>query len=111
MRNVHVTHLIAGGVQVPEESDIEPGTVPLLTLQLVEGLALPIPDPNNPGQPIVIPAVEYSFGLAGETAIQIGTRLVEGGEKLPKPSRIAVASNVQGVEAVADRLASLRNGQ
>ncbi|WP_028058445.1 hypothetical protein [Candidatus Solirubrobacter pratensis] len=108
MLDTTILHLMGGGVTAPEADEIEPGTVPTLVLNLVSGLALPFANPDDPGQPLVIPSQAFNFRMNADVAVQIGQMLLDSGQKMPKPSRLALATSVPGAEAAAARLAALK---
>lgn len=93
----------------PSVEDVEGGADPLVLVRVTPGLMLPIPNPRNPTQPLIIPIGDVQYRLDRTAAIEFGHNLVEEGERLPLPKpKIDVATSLAGVDAVADRLADLK---
>lgn len=94
--------------QAPSPEELDAGAEPELIVSLVPGLVLPLADPGNPHQPIVVPMGQLRFRLDGEASVRIGSKLVEDGERIPARSRVEVATSMAGAEEAARRLEELR---
>lgn len=92
----------------PSEDDVANGADPHIVVSVLTGMALPLADPANPGQPLVVPGGQVRFRLDGDAAVAIGTKLAEQGAALPKRPRIEIAQSLAGAEQAAERIASLR---
>ncbi len=101
-------NVMSVNTSAPTDEDIANGAEPMLVISLVPGLMLPLADPNNPSQPIVVPGGNLRFRLDGEAAVAIGQKMVEDGKRLPKRSRIEIASDLTGAEKAAEHMNSLR---
>jgi hypothetical protein len=99
-------------VTTPTPEEIEAGARPeiIVTLFTASETPLPIADPSNPGQPIVVPlpGPRYRFRLDGEGAEGVGARLIEAGSKLPRRSRIETATSLVGVQHAAANLSKFK---
>lgn len=94
--------------QAPTEKELEAGASPELVLSLVPALILPVADPENPNQPIIVPAGHLRFRIDGEAAVSVGRKMIEEGERLPRRPRVEVATSLSGAEDAARRLEGLR---
>lgn len=79
----------------------EEGQIPFIELSIIQGLALPIPNPQT-GEPIVFPAGQYRFKFARTEAIALFKAALEAAEGLPdtfSPSgKVLVAHDMTQVE-------------
>lgn len=94
--------------QGPSQEELDAGANPELIVSLVTGLVLPLADPGNPNQPIVVPAGQVRFRLDGDAAVTIGEKMAEEGKRLPARPRVEVATSLAGAEDAARRLEGLR---
>lgn len=100
-------NIMSVNTNAPTPDEIDQGATPEVIVSLTPGLMLPIADPNDPSHPVVVPGGNIRFRLDGDSAVAIGRKLVEEGERMPKRSRIEVASSVASAEEAARRLAEL----
>lgn len=100
--------VLSVNTSAPTDEEIAAGAVPMVVVTLTTGLALPFADPQDPGKPMVIPDASYRFHLDGDVCAAIGSKMVEAGKRLPKPSRLLTASSLAGAEDVAAQINSLR---
>lgn len=101
-------NIMSVNTNAPTTEEIDQGANPEVIVTLTPGLMLPIADPSDPTHPVVVPGGNIRFRLDGESAVSIGRKLVEEGERMPKRSRIEVASSLSGAEGAARRLAELK---
>lgn len=92
----------------PSEEDLANGATPEIIMSLGLGIVLPLADPANPSQPVVVPGGQVRFRLDGEAAEEVGNKMAEEGARLPRRSRLEIASSVSAAEEAARRLESLR---
>jgi hypothetical protein len=93
----------------PSEEEIAAGAPPEVMVGLVLGLMLPLADPSDPSRPLMVQGGNLRFRLDADSAVAFGKKLVAEGERLPKRSRIEIASSMTNAEQAAERLNSLRN--
>jgi hypothetical protein len=92
----------------PEEgSDAES-----VQLVFIDGVPLPFGDPNNPGQPIMLPTGAIRVSLTRSFGLQLTEKLREELEKLPEEhhSPIQVATSLTGVDRLAEVEQRLKGG-
>lgn len=93
----------------PTQEQIDQGANPEVIMSIVPGIVLPLADPANPTEPVVVPGGQFRIRLDGEAAVTIGTRLAEQGKALPpRRPKIEVAASLAGADEAARRLAELR---
>lgn len=92
----------------PTDEELGDGAEPQVLMTLVPAVALPLADPTDPSRPIVVPVGNLRFRLDGEAAVSIGEKLAEEGRRMPRRSRVEIASSVSAAEEAARRVAELR---
>lgn len=101
-------------IGVPSPEALEAGAPPVLELGIIAGLTLPVPNPQDPSQPLVIPAGKYKFNFTRQQAIELFTAALEAAETLPEqftPSgKVMIASNMADVQQAADRINKVTGG-
>lgn len=73
------------------------------SIKLILTSGTPLPVSADGTNPIVVPIGTYEAELSGDVAVQLGEKLVEEGQKIPKKSAIETASNLSGVEQLAQQ--------
>lgn len=78
----------------------------IMTMAWVIGLMLPI----GPGQVAPLPAAVIRANVGKDRAIALGAEISEKAETLREPSKLTVATDVDGAIKAAQQAQGLRNG-
>lgn len=91
-------------IAVPEDHDQAPG----LKIHLTVGQLLPLD--SGDGSPLQVPLGQISFSLGKDAATQMGQKLLEEAEKMPKESNLTVASpaDMAKVQQAAEAAAKMK---
>lgn len=103
-------NVVGTSIGAPTEEQLAQGAPSALELSLQIGQQLPFS--QGPGHPPVV--AEFGtlrFGLDRDTAIEFFSKGLEAAQALPAKKPIEIASNLQGVEEAAERLAKLKGGK
>lgn len=93
--------------EAPTEEALKGGADPEIFVQVIGATFLPFE--AAPGQgPMPVPSVAVKFALSKESALKLGKKLVEQGEKLPNKARIDIAQNLSGVDEAQEVLDGLK---
>lgn len=100
-------------VAAPNEEQLEAGAPPLLNFVIAAGLQLPIGDPNNAGQPLVVPAGQIRFVLPKAVSLDYAKAIIESAEKIPdlKESDLIIANSLQGADKLAQQMEDISKGK
>lgn len=101
-------NIIGISAHAPTDEELAAGADPLVMVNLTPGLMLPMENPAQPGQPVVIPLGQVRYRISGEASIEFGHTLVAEGERMPKKTHVDIATSMAGVEEVANRLSRLK---
>lgn len=105
---------MAVDADAPPQEALDNGAPPVVHVQVVGGSALPVADPNNPGRPLVFPAIVVNYPLTKDAALKYAEKIKEEAEKLPdampSSSKLAVASNMNQAEQMAKATEQFRKG-
>lgn len=88
---------------IPDSDNLEPGRP--VFLEAAFPVVQVIPGPG--GQPVPMAVGNCRIPIERDTAIQFGRTLVEEAEKLPKTSKLDIASSISEVEKAAQRMEQL----
>lgn len=106
MLEIGVDLLGSPGVEVPTQEVIDAGVPPLVHIQVVSGMIIPL------GQKMAkIPSTVISWQMSKEMALDFAANVLEAAEKLPeekKVSDLTVATSLHGVEKLAEMQGGLR---
>lgn len=103
------THLnvVDMGLAVPTAEALDEGAEPTIEISLTVGQVLPFS--QGPGQPpLVAPIGKVRFGLDRDSAVKYFTQALEAATALPVRGQVDIATNLHGVDVVAERLAKLK---
>lgn len=96
-------NVIGTSLAAPSEEQLKTGETPALEIRLTIGQILPFS--AGPGQPpVVAPVGTIRYGLDRDAAIEFFKTGLEEAEKLPPPSKLEVASSLNGIDEAAKNL-------
>lgn len=99
-------NVVNAQISAPDDEQIKNGVPPVLEIKLEVGLDLPFS--QGPGTPqLVVPVGAVRFTLPRDVAVEFFKRGHEAAEALPKPSDLVTATDINSVEAAAERLQKL----
>lgn len=92
-------------IAIPEDPNNNPG----LKVHLTVGQLFPVD--SGDGSPLQVPLGQLVFSLNKEAATQMGQKLLEEAEKMPKESDIKIASpaDLAKAQETADATAQMKN--
>lgn len=102
-------NVVATDVATPTEEALEEGAPPILEVNLVVGLAIPVPQGGQMGL-AQIGIGKYTYALPKEAAVEFFKKGLEAAEALPdeQRSKIEIATSLDGVDKVQEQIDHLK---
>lgn len=102
-------NIIGTSLAAPSEEALAQGATPYIEVSFTIGQALPIENPDNPGEALRVPAGMHRYKFSRSQAIDFFTAGLEQAEKLSeeKKANILVANDLGAVERAAAEISRI----
>lgn len=102
-------NVIGTSLGVPDEAQLKDGAPSEVEITLMLGQTLPFAQAPG-GPPVTIPLGTVTYKLDRDTAMELFTKGQAAVETLPAKSKLEVASDLNAVEAAAERMRDITGG-